>query len=502
MDIILFMSNYLSIIRNYFLKIIDNITIKQANIFHMGIIFVFIVIFTSILMHEEYIDYTVMLQKEQKQMKQHATQNLQKTANTLLLLIENADVNPNKIDEVVKIFKDDVHRVIITDNKNNHIYEFNQHKNKKFTNTIFYTASSQKYKIEAWVHISSEDEFQEKKNEKLKAVVIKNILNIATLTFIVFAIVLGFYNILNMLLRRDTNAFLNFFEEAAFKRKMLDGGDIFFKDFKIMVAHVNKMVATINKQKSNLKKMNEVLEAKVKEKTANLEEINKNLLKEKKFSEDVLKAQKEFLRYTVHETNTPLSVILTSIELFVMKNKKDRQLSKIEAAAKNIYTIYDDLSYLVKKDQVNYPKRVIDFGIFLNGRIEFFSDVAEFSKLHFEYEPPQKALHVYFNETKLQRIIDNTLTNAIKYTLPNEHIEVSLKQEGLYIDFAVASKSKIIEDKEKIFEAYYREENQHQGFGLGLNLVKNIAQEEDVKIFLESNHERTLFRYRFKMMGE
>jgi hypothetical protein len=46
-----------------------------------------------------------------------------------------------------------------------------------------------------------------------------------------------------------------------------------------------------------------------------------------------------------------------------MKNKKDRQLSKIEAAVKNIFSIYDDLSYLVKKDQVPYPKIVMDINI-------------------------------------------------------------------------------------------------------------------------------------------
>ena len=87
--------------------------------------------------------------------------------------------------------------------------------------------------------------------------------------------------------------------------------------------------------------LNLSLEERVKKKTVDLVEINENLLKEKKFSEDVLKSQKEFLRYTVHETNTPLSIILTSIELYNMKNKKDRQLSKIEAAVKNIFNIYE-----------------------------------------------------------------------------------------------------------------------------------------------------------------
>ena len=51
---------------------------------------------------------------------------------------------------------------------------------------------------------------------------------------------------------------------------------------------------------------------------------------------------------------------------------------------------------------------------------------------------------------------------------------------------------------EKVFEEYYREEKTQEGFGLGLNLVKRICEEEDVKIHLESNEKFTLFTYIFK----
>ena len=225
-------------------------------------------------------------------------------------------------------------------------------------------------------------------------------------------------------------------------------------------------------------------------------------LEEKKFSEDILAAQKEFLRHTVHETNTPLSVILTSIELYNMKNTKDRQLSKIEAAAKNISSIYDDLSYLVKKEQVSYPKIAIELNEYVRSRIDFFTEVAELSKLSFVFNSYETTTYIYFNETKLQRIIDNTITNAIKYTLANEEIVVSVNAVNIEVDFSVSSRSKEIKDKDKVFDSFYREEKSREGFGIGLGLVKNICNEESVGIFLDSNDEKTTFRYRFKMMGE
>lgn len=401
-------------------SLFKNVTIKQANIFTISIIFVFTMIFVGLLVEEMYKDYERALEQS---------------------YVTNSDVN-------------------------------------------------------------SSNEMLAQKHKRLKAILIKTVLVIVTLSFILFALFLGLHNLFNKLLHRDTQTFLDFFEQAAHKDQVINPKTMFFKDFKIMVGYANEMVAKINAQKSSLQEMNLGLEDRVKNKTAALQLINENLEKEKQFSQDLLNSQKEFLRYTVHETNTPLSVILTSIELYVMNHPKDRQLSKIEAAVKNIFSIYDDLSYLVKKDQVEYPKAVLNFEKYIGSRIDFFTEVAQHSRVTFDYTADAKDLHIYFNETKLQRIVDNTITNAIKYTLANEIVHVKLEQTGAYLEFSVGSKSKIIKNTDKVFEEYYREEDKRDGFGIGLRLVRTICDEEDVKISVSSDDNETVFKYRFKMMGE
>ncbi|MBU1643124.1 HAMP domain-containing histidine kinase, partial [bacterium] len=223
--------------------------------------------------------------------------------------------------------------------------------------------------------------------------------------------------------------------------------------------------------------------------------------KAQQFSQSLLDSQKSFLRHAIHETNTPLSVIVTSIELFTMKHGKDRQLSKIDAAVKNIFTIYDDLSYLVKKDQVEYPRAAINLNEYLQSRIDFFDEVAQLAKLRFAFEPCSAEGYIYFNETKLQRIVDNNITNAIKYTLPDEVITLATAVNGATIRFEIFSRSKKIENTQKIFEPYYREDGTVDGFGLGLNLVQSICEEEGVAIEIDSNENMTRFRYIFKVMG-
>ena len=216
------------------------------------------------------------------------------------------------------------------------------------------------------------------------------------------------------------------------------------------------------------------------------------------YAQNLITSQKQFLKHAVHETNTPLSVIMGNIEMFEMEFGKNKYLSNIEVAMKNIFSIYDDLSYLVKKDQVNNAIHEIDLVDFIRARIDFFSSSALKVKSKFIFKSSKNKIILKFNETKLQRIVDNNLTNAIKYTLPNEIIHKKLETKNKDCDFLVESKSAQILDPQKIFEEYYREEVSKEGFGLGLNLVKRICSEENVGIKLESGENWASFTYTFK----
>jgi len=510
----------LSISENYFLYKMANVTVKKANAFTIIVIFAFTIVFATLLIKENYHDYDVALQKEHKNRDVQDRAFLKRSAHQISQLLIQKDYTNEQIQDIANVFKTDSSFINIFDFDDNIIYASKELKKFYLTNLnlntqeyqninlsdetvlIYFLQTTNKHKIYIGIYTDSDTKLLSQNKKKLKALLVKNTIAIATLAFILFAIAIGFYKIFNSLLQRDIQIFLDFFEDATENYKVINPHAIFFKDFKVMVGYANTMVETISEQKYTLKELNCGLKDKVKRKTKDLEKINKNLKKEKKFSEQILKDQKDFLKYAIHETNTPLSVILASIELFVMKNQKDRQLSKIEAAVKNIFNIYDDLSYLVKKDQVPYPKIAINVEAFVHSRVEFFSEVAELSKIKFHFVTEEKDMFIYFNETKLQRIIDNTITNAIKYTLPNEIVDVELVKVGLFVNISMGSKSKEIKNTNKVFEAFYREEKNRDGFGLGLRLVRTICDEEDVKISLDSDSDKTTFIYRFKLMGK
>jgi len=228
-------------------------------------------------------------------------------------------------------------------------------------------------------------------------------------------------------------------------------------------------------------------------------EQSKELESGKVYAQNLVASQKQFLKHAVHETNTPLSIIMGNIEMFEMEHGKNKFLSNIEVALKNVSSIYDDLSYLIKKDQINKATHLINLVDFVRSRIDFFSQSAIKFKSNFNFKAQVDEITVNFNEIKLQRIVDNNLTNAIKYTLDNKPINVFLKLVNKDCHLIIESSSKQILDQQKIFEEYYREENNTQeGFGLGLNLVKRICSEENVGIQLESSENWASFTYIFK----
>ncbi|HIP62420.1 MAG TPA: diguanylate cyclase [Sulfurovum sp.] len=231
--------------------------------------------------------------------------------------------------------------------------------------------------------------------------------------------------------------------------------------------------------------------------TDDYEEQARELEKQKLYSQQLLEAQKIFLRHAIHETNTPLSVIMANIELFELYFGKHPNLTNIEVATKSIHSIYDDLSYLIRKEQVEYPKKIVELVDFIRSRLDFFDVVAKRSMIAIELNSEKEQIYININETKLQRIVDNNISNAIKYTKASKSIKVSISDTNSHTIVEIISHSSPIRDVEGVFEAYYREDYAKDGLGLGLNLVKQICDEEGIKIVVSSSKKQTKFCYHF-----
>ncbi len=124
-----------------------------------------------------------------------------------------------------------------------------------------------------------------------------------------------------------------------------------------------------------------------------------------------------FIKDTTHELNTPISAILANIEMIdksLMDNKNLKKISRIEIAAKTVSLIYQDLTYLILGHQKNRRDEWIDIRRLILDRVEYFKTLAESKKVQFELELEEYKLFV--DVIKITRVVDNLISNAIKYT--------------------------------------------------------------------------------------
>jgi len=193
----------------------------------------------------------------------------------------------------------------------------------------------------------------------------------------------------------------------------------------------------------------------------------------------------KFIKDSMHEINTPLAIINVNIDLYNRSNPQNKYLQRIKAAAKTLASLYNDMDYLIKNDRLAFPYEMINLSSYLQERCDYFAEVAALKNIAIRTQIDQ-GLHLFFNPTQLERIIDNNLSNAIKYSHEGGTITIELERlaEGHVIRFIDEGIG--IEDTDRIFERYYRENRDKGGFGIGLNIVKSIIDKAGIELSIES----------------
>ena len=192
-----------------------------------------------------------------------------------------------------------------------------------------------------------------------------------------------------------------------------------------------------------------------------------------------------FIKDSIHEINTPLSIINVNIDLYNRKHEDNKYLQRIKAAAKVLSNIYNDMDYLIKYEKLETKIESIHMSNFLKERIDYFSEVARMKNLII-VSKIEENIYLNMDVKQFQRVVDNNISNAIKYSYEENIIEIDLhvKDEICFLSFQDHGMG--IDNVDKIFNRYYREDNQTGGFGIGLNIVKSIIDKALIKLTINS----------------
>lgn len=195
----------------------------------------------------------------------------------------------------------------------------------------------------------------------------------------------------------------------------------------------------------------------------------------------------EFIKDTTHELNTPLAAITMSIETIdreSLEPKLLKKLARIDNAAKTISTLYQDLSFMALYGKKPNKNEIVDFDKMLIERVEYFEPIAEVKNVSFELVAEESKM--YIDKSKLRILVDNLISNAIKYNKSGGKIYINIKQN----EFSIKDEGKgipqdVISD---IFARYTRFDDASGGFGIGLSIVKMICDEYGILLNAKSEH--------------
>ncbi len=193
----------------------------------------------------------------------------------------------------------------------------------------------------------------------------------------------------------------------------------------------------------------------------------------------------KFMKDVTHEMNTPISTILMSYEHMDKENLNEKQLrslDRIDIATKTLSNLYNDLSFASFHDYIEYKDTDIDVKEVVMERVRYMETLINFKNLHISSSLDHKVIKM--DKRKLTLIIDNLLTNAIKFSKKGGDIHVFLTEHYFSVKDNGLGISK--EDQENIFKRFKSSNSLHGGFGVGLDIVNQICKEYHIKIELDS----------------
>lgn len=219
------------------------------------------------------------------------------------------------------------------------------------------------------------------------------------------------------------------------------------------------------------------------------------------------RAMRRMLSNVSHDLKTPLTVIMGYAEVLdrnsdLSEDERRRMLSQVykkTIQVQELINAFFDLSKL-ESDDYDIPLSIVDVCEVCRQRILVYFDLLSERDIKVDLRLPEDPIWVYANEEALSRILDNLLSNAIRYGSDGGYLGLSLTpvKEEVRIDVIDCGRGIREADQTRIFERMYTVDDSRnrsiQGSGLGLAITKRLIERLGGRISLVSipNH-RTCF---------
>ena len=211
--------------------------------------------------------------------------------------------------------------------------------------------------------------------------------------------------------------------------------------------------------------------------------------------------RKEFVANVSHELRTPLTTVKSYTETLLDGAMEEEELAKefltiINSEADRMAFLVRDLLQLTRFDnkQVRLDMTEIEMNDFLSMTVRQNKIHAEAKNQVLSFEPYEHMVVVHGDRDRVGQVVNNIVTNAIKYSLEQATIRIFITEDDQYFKVNVKDTGMGIsrEDLPRIFERFYRVDKARSramgGTGLGLAIAKEIMETHGGRLTAESEY--------------
>ena len=202
---------------------------------------------------------------------------------------------------------------------------------------------------------------------------------------------------------------------------------------------------------------------------------------------EIYNAKIDFFTNVAHEIRTPLTLIKMPLDKLLVSRKSDPEmmesLNMIDKNTSRLIDLTNQLLDFRKAEANNYSLNFTktDINDLLGDVFATFRPAAEQKQLQYRLELPRITLQAFVDEEACKKITSNLISNAIKYAEGSVRIRLSpFNSDDVLFHIEFTNDGPLIgyDDREKIFEPFYRAEgsSKEPGTGIGLPLARSLAE--------------------------
>lgn len=194
----------------------------------------------------------------------------------------------------------------------------------------------------------------------------------------------------------------------------------------------------------------------------------------------------ELITNVSHDLRTPLTSIITYTQLLktpeLSNDNREAYIDIIDRKSKRLKVLIDDLfeASKIASGSIELIKEKVDVTQLLQQTLAENDEIISHSSLHFRVTNPEEPVYCVVDGQQLWRTFDNLIRNALKYSLENTRVYISVKpsQDSVDIVFKNIAKYELSENIDDLFERFKRGDTSRHtdGSGLGLAIAKSIVE--------------------------